>query len=82
MISEGEILDAIRRPLWSEIPGWSKTSYKSRNGKMSVRFCSPRTMEILSRELGISMEEITKTGGDSRLIEGINKKNCRGGREP
>lgn len=31
-------------------------------------------MEILSRELGISMEEITKTGGASRLIEGINKK--------
>lgn len=55
-------------------PGRSKTSYKSRNGKMSVRLLLSQNNEILSRELGISMEEITKTGGASRLIEGINKK--------
>ena len=29
MISEGEILDAIRKTAWSEIPGRSKTSHKS-----------------------------------------------------
>ena len=36
-------------------------------------FCSPKVMEILARELEKSMEEITKSGGNSRIIEGINK---------
>ena len=32
-----------------------------------------KVMEILARELEKSMEEITKSGGNSRIIEGINK---------
>ena len=36
-------------------------------------------MEILSRELGIPMEEITKSGGNSKLIVGTNKDSMRGG---
>ena len=30
-------------------------------------------MEILARELGKDMSEITKTGGESRLVVGTNK---------
>ena len=74
MISEGEILDAIRRPLGAKSLDGVKRRTRAGMGRCQSGFCSPRTMEILSRELGISMEEITKTGGDSRLIEGINKK--------
>ena len=28
----------------------------------------PRTMEILSRELGMSYEDITKSGGNSNIV--------------
>ena len=74
MISEGEILDAIRRPLGAKSLDGVKRRTRAGMGRCQSGFCSPRTMEILSRELGISMEEITKTGGASRLIEGTNKK--------
>ena len=60
MISEGEILDAIRRPLGAKSLDGVKRRTRAGMGRCQSGFCSPRTMEILSRELGISMEEITK----------------------
>ena len=42
-------------------------------GRYQAGFCSPRVMEILARELGVSQAEITKCGGASRLIVGTNK---------
>ena len=42
-------------------------------GRCQAGFCSPRTMEILSRELSMDMEEITKCGGDSKIVVGTNK---------
>ena len=40
-------------------------------------FCTPRTMEILARELHVDQSEITKSGGNSKLIVGINKDSIR-----
>ena len=74
MVTEGESIDAITRPLGAKSLDGVKRRTRAGMGRCQSGFCSPRTMEILSRELGISMEEITKTGGASRLIEGINKK--------
>ena len=37
-------------------------------GRCQAGFCSPRVMEILNRELGIPMEEITKSGGRSNIV--------------
>ena len=42
-------------------------------GRCQGGFCSPRVLEILSRELGVPMDQITKSGGESRLIVGVNK---------
>ena len=42
-------------------------------GRCQAGFCSPRTMEILARELDIPMSEITKSGGKSKIITGTNK---------
>ena len=42
-------------------------------GRCQSGFCAPRTMEILARELGVDMSEITKAGGNSKIIVGINK---------
>ncbi len=42
-------------------------------GRCQAGFCSPRTMEILARECKLSMFEITKSGGSSKLVVGTNK---------
>ena len=43
-------------------------------GRCQAGFCSPRTMEIIERELGIPQEEITKSGGASRIVVGRTKE--------
>lgn len=73
MITEGEILDAIRRPLGARSLDGVKRRTRAGMGRCQSGFCSPRVMEILSRELGISMEEVTKAGKGSELAVGINK---------
>ncbi len=72
-VSEGEILDAIHRPLGAKSLDGVKRRTRAGMGRCQAGFCSPRTMEILSRELGVDQSEITKCGGDSRLIVGIPK---------
>ena len=39
-------------------------------GRCQGGFCSPRVAEILSEELHIPLTDITKCGGDSRLLTG------------
>lgn len=73
MITEGEIIDAIKRPLGARTLDAVKRRTRAGMGRCQSGFCSPRTMEILARELGVDMSEITKTGGDSKIIVGINK---------
>ena len=73
MITEGEIIDAIRRPLGAKSLDGVKRRTRAGMGRCQSGFCSPRTMEILARELGVSMADITKSGGTSRLVVGTNK---------
>ena len=73
MITEGEILDAIHRPLGAKSLDGVKRRTRAGMGRCQGGFCSPRVMEILSREWNIPMSEVTKTGGDSKIIMGVNK---------
>ena len=73
MISEGEILDAIHRPLGARSLDGVKRRTRAGMGRCQSGFCSPKTMEILARELGKDMAEITKCGKNSQIILGINK---------
>ena len=75
MVTEGEIIDAIRRPLGARSLDGVKRRTRAGMGRCQSGFCSPRTMEILKRELGIPMTDITKSGGNSRLVVGTNKDN-------
>lgn len=75
MISEGEILDAIRRPLGAKSLDGVKRRTRAGMGRCQSGFCSPRTMEILARELSVDMSEITKSGKGSGLITGRIKEN-------
>lgn len=74
MISEGEIMDAIHRPLGARSLDAVKRRTRAGMGRCQAGFCSPRVMEILEREVPMSMFDITKNGVGSNFIVGINKK--------
>lgn len=80
-VTEGEIIDAIRRPLGARSLDGVKRRTRSGMGRCQAGFCSPRVLEILARELGVSQAEITKCGGASRLIVGVNKDSLEEVRE-
>lgn len=73
MVTEGEILDAIHRPLGAKSLDGVKRRTRAGMGRCQAGFCSPRTMEILARECNMSMFDITKSGGDSFIVTGTNK---------
>lgn len=72
-ISEGEILDAIHRPLGARSLDGVKRRTRAGMGRCQAGFCSPRTMDILARELNVDMQEITKSGQNSKIVVGIDK---------
>ena len=74
-VTEGEIIDAIHRPVGARSLDGVKRRTRAGMGRCQAGFCSPRTMEILERELNMSMEEITKSGGNSRIVIGRTKEN-------
>ncbi len=73
MITEGEIIDAIRRPLGAKSLDGVKRRTRAGMGRCQSGFCAPRTMEILARECNKTMFDITKSGGTSKLVVGTNK---------
>jgi glycerol-3-phosphate dehydrogenase len=74
MISEGEILAAIHRPLGARSLDAVKRRTRAGMGRCQAGFCSPRTIEILEREVPMSMYDITKSGGKSTFVVGRNKE--------
>ena len=69
-VTEGEIIDAIRRPLGARSLDGIKRRTRAGMGRCQAGFCSTKVMEILAWELGIPLEEVTKAGGDSRMLTG------------
>ena len=77
MVTEGEIIDAVTRPLGAKSLDGVKRRTRAGMGRCQSGFCSPKTMEIIARERGISMAEVTKSGGASRIICGTSKDNLQ-----
>ena len=73
-VSEGEILDAIHRPLGAKSLDGVKRRVRAGMGRCQGGFCAPRVMEILARELGIDQLEVTKAGPGSELLVGKTKE--------
>ena len=69
-VTEAEIRAAIRRPVGARSIDGVKRRTRAGMGRCQGGFCSPRVMEILCEELGVSPLEITKCGGDSKLLVG------------
>ena len=73
-ISEGEILDAIHRPLGAKSLDGVKRRVRAGMGRCQGGFCAPRVMEILARELGVPQTDVTKAGPGSELLVGKTKE--------
>ena len=67
-ITEAEIVEAVKRG--ARTLDGVKRRTRAGMGRCQGGFCSPRVMEIISRETGIPMEQLTKFGGNSNLIAG------------
>lgn len=61
-ISEGEILDSIRRPLGATTLDGVKRRVRAGMGRCQAGFCSPKVIEILAREQGITYGDVRKNG--------------------
>ena len=67
-ISEGEIVDAIRRRPGAVSLDGIKRRVRQGMGRCQAGFCTPGAMEILSRELGIPMDRVAKNRPGSEQI--------------
>lgn len=72
-ISEGEILDAIRRPLGAKSLDGVKRRTRAGMGRCQSGFCSPKVMDILAREQNTDLRAVTKSGHNSNIVVGTNK---------
>ena len=72
-VSEGEILEAIRRPLGARSLDGVKRRVRAGMGRCQAGFCSPRIMDILAEEWNVDVADITKAGGHSKVIVGFVK---------
>lgn len=67
-ITEGEIIDAIKAPAGARDVDGVKRRTRAGMGRCQGGFCGSKVVEILARELGVDMNEITKFGGESKII--------------
>ena len=74
MVTEGEILDAIHRPLGAKTLDGIKRRTRAGSGRCQAGFCLPKTMEILSREWGTDINTVVKSSEGSYLLTGYNKQ--------
>ncbi len=76
MITEAEILQAVRGVIGAEDLDGVKRRTRGGMGRCQGGFCSPRITEIISRERAIPMINVTKNGGSSFIL---NSRIRRGG---
>lgn len=72
-ITEGEILDAIHAPAGAIDVDGVKRRTRAGMGRCQGGFCGSKVVEILARELGQELDEITKCGGESKILFGRTK---------
>ncbi|MGI6230815.1 MAG: NAD(P)/FAD-dependent oxidoreductase [Tractidigestivibacter sp.] len=78
-VSEAQIVDAIHRVPGARSLDGVKRRTAAQMGRCQGGFCTPKIMEILSRELDdVQMETVTKCGPGSTLIVGTPKDSLGG----
>lgn len=67
-ITEGEILDAIHAPAGARDVDGVKRRTRAGMGRCQGGFCGSKVVELLARELNVEINEITKCGGESKIL--------------
>ncbi len=67
-ITEGEIVEAIRRRVGARSVDGVKRRVRAGMGRCQGGFCGPRVLEILARELHVSRCQVVKDRGASYLL--------------
>ena len=73
-VTEGEVLEAIRGPAGAVDLDGIKRRVRAGAGRCQGGFCGPKVAELLAGELGVPIEQVTKCGGDSRILVGRTGK--------
>lgn len=68
-ISEGEIVDAIKRPAGAVTLDGVKRRVRAGMGRCQGGFCAPRVLEILARELNTDETNIKKEAAGSEIVD-------------
>ncbi len=72
-VTEGEIRHVLR----SAVPVYTVDGVKRRcragMGRCQGSFCTPRVMQIIAEEAGISLEEVRKAGKGTEIVQGYLK---------
>jgi glycerol-3-phosphate dehydrogenase len=72
-ITEGEIVDVIKRKAGARTLDGVKRRARPGSGRCQGGFCAPRVMEILAREQDIDIAEVVKDRLDSYILTGKTK---------
>lgn len=67
-ITEAEIVNAIHGKVPARTVDAVKRRTRAGMGRCQAGFCGPRVVEILARELHIPENEVTKSGGESKIL--------------
>lgn len=74
LVTEGEIVDAITRPLGASDLDGIKRRTRAGMGRCQAGFCTARCMEILAKHTNKDMTDITLFGKGSNLLVGRAKE--------
>ena len=70
-VTEGQIVDAIRRPLGARSLDGVKRRVEAGMGRCQAGFCTPKVMELIAREVeDMRLQDVTKAGPGSALTYG------------
>jgi glycerol-3-phosphate dehydrogenase len=73
MITEGEIIDSIKRPVGATTIDAVKRRCRPGTGRCQGGFCGPRVQEILANELNIKLEDVLLDRKGSYILTGETK---------
>jgi glycerol-3-phosphate dehydrogenase len=73
MVTLAQIKEAIHRPLGATTLDGIKRRTRAGAGRCQAGFCSPRVVEILSKELGVDPRDIVKSNPNSLMLVEFDK---------
>lgn len=72
-VTEAEVVMAVKSPLGARDVDGVKRRTRAGMGRCQGGFCLPLVTSIIARECGIPMENVTKKGGSSFILEGRSR---------